>query len=733
MRRGIDWGICVVLLLSVLVGSAFLRYEGIPRHSETLLYQTHTLLSAFREGTLYPRWSPHVLLGYGAPIPQFTPPAPAYSLALLDLLFVGDLAQSLRIGFVLVFLALGAATYSFVLRHSNAHAALVAAVMTLTAPYISLTLPFIRADYSQLMGLALLMGTLWSVDKWLYQHTRLTWWLSLASSSALILTSPTFYAPLAALLSTVLASYHAYQQNQRRLLWWWLVLTAHSVAVTAFFWLPAYAEQEGVLWQAYYTLNPHPVTLTQLLEPAQALRASIAVMPPQFALGTAHVLVVVLATFTLLARRARPQFITGLGALLMGISTLALLVDADAHAWVGVLSLALAFVSTALFVRVDTSVQRAIFVITVSSVLIGSLPIWLSTPKLEGYAPPTPLTAIRHEQQGFGVLGVPLDAPVPSTYQPDNALVGGYQANAPNRLIVQSVLTNQISILSQTSQSYRYQVRIRQPLEMQFLVAPFVGWTAKLNDFVLPLEQRSQRGYQLNVPPISNGTLTLALVSTPLRTLAWGTSGISLLSVLLFSAWLGAHKHVRPLLRLRLLDAHSVRLLGLLLLLFVAFVGTFLLGALPNPDPTRSNLQPIVRSDSGLALVRYYASSERTLFGRMLTVYTQWNVLRPPGENYFIRISLRDVASSAPAWESSTMLLGNLPSKRWQRGDIVQERHTLPLPLDLPNGRYVVTLRLLICLPYMQVCPDGSSVQFFDAQGQARGRTLTLPMLLVLD
>lgn len=735
MRRGTDWGFVIVLAVGILVSWAFILQEGIPQTSatEALLYQANDLVAGFSEGTLYARWSPHVLLGYGAPVPHYSPPAPAYSLALLDVLFVSNLERTLRIGFVALLLMLATATYSLVLRHSNARAAVLASVLMLTSPYISLTLPHINGNYAELMGITLLVSSLWAIDRWLYAQTRTHWLLCMGNSTLLVLTSPTQHAPVALGLSLVLIGYYAHTQQTTRVIRWGIVMLLGVACLSAFYTLPAHSEQHDVTWLSYYTLNPNPITPEKLLALPQAIRTSTAITPPQLSLGTVPLLGAGMALLALIKRRQATR-LGAIGGMLFIVCMVALWQSPHAHGWLGICALALALFITPLFPAQDNRLSRLFFVASFSSLLIGALPIWLSTPPRYTYTPPTPLTAIRHEQQGYGVIAVPLHAGVPSTITPDNALTLSYQANNPNRLLVQSVLTDQISILSKGNQVYRYQVRIRQPLEMQFLVAPFAGWQATLNDITLPIQAHPTRGYLLNVPPIINGTLTLTLNDTPVRSLAWGISGLGLLAIASVSIWLGTRQNTPArLLRYQLLDNASVRLLAVVLLLCMLFLGAFITQILPKPAYVFPQAVPTIRTDSGLNLVRYSITHTRTPLQHNLSLALDWAVVRTVGSNYFVRFSVRDVTRSDAVTTTTTMLLGNYPSKRWQRGQIIQEVYTIPLPIDLASGRYAITMRLVPCTPYMHECDDGASVSFFDASGQPRGNVFTLPNLLTIE
>src|SRR5690349_15466688 len=97
-QRGVDWGFLLVLALCIIVSAPFALRSELPHNnaSENYVYQTSDYAESIQEGWLYPRWSPNVLGGYGAPIPNFYPPAPAYSAALLQVLLTNESVGAVR-------------------------------------------------------------------------------------------------------------------------------------------------------------------------------------------------------------------------------------------------------------------------------------------------------------------------------------------------------------------------------------------------------------------------------------------------------------------------------------------------------------------------------------------------------------------------------------------------------------------------------------------------------------
>ena len=97
-HRSFDWGVLLAAVLGLIAAWAFFVRSGVPAYSDLLHsgFMASDLADGLREGQLYARWSPHVLGGYGAPIPTFLPQGASFIVALIDQLFTGDIASAIR-------------------------------------------------------------------------------------------------------------------------------------------------------------------------------------------------------------------------------------------------------------------------------------------------------------------------------------------------------------------------------------------------------------------------------------------------------------------------------------------------------------------------------------------------------------------------------------------------------------------------------------------------------------
>ncbi|MCX7789993.1 MAG: glycosyltransferase family 39 protein [Chloroflexaceae bacterium] len=74
--------------------------------------------------------------------------------------------------------------------------------------------------------------------------------------------------------------------------------------------------------------------------------------------------------------------------------------------------------------------------------------------------------------------------------------------------------------------------------------------------------------------------------------------------------------------------------------------------------------------------------------GQPLAVTLTWNSLEPIPRNWLVFVHLVDSAGTIVAKSDSAPRGGTLPFPLWTPGDWVRDTHTLPLPAELPPGRY---------------------------------------------
>jgi hypothetical protein len=72
----------------------------------------------------------------------------------------------------------------------------------------------------------------------------------------------------------------------------------------------------------------------------------------------------------------------------------------------------------------------------------------------------------------------------------------------------------------------------------------------------------------------------------------------------------------------------------------------------------------------------------------MATVALAWQSLGETDRSYTAFVHLLNDAGQVVAQDDHLPLQGRRPTNSWLPGEIIVDQHTLPLPTDLPPGRY---------------------------------------------
>ena len=506
--RGTDWGALIVIAFSVLAAWSFLLQGGLPRTnaSEHYVFRAANTSASFVEGRLYPRWSANALSGYGAPIPNFTPPAPAYLPALIDAFVTNDATLAVRLIYVLAFVGAGAAVYAFVLRRSGAVAGVIAALLYVYSPYIGLTVPHLLGDLPGMISLALLPGLLWSIDRLLNSNRPSDVLIIGLITAGLMFTDPRVLAIGWAIAVVLMEWNHGAIRRSA------LVLTSGvlGAAAAACFWLPALVEASAVQLIARPRAIPFTLTLANLLTPLRQLDPGALIAQPQFTLGFGIEVFAAAAAVAILRSSRRLSF----HALFLAISlilTAVALIALPGEIWLlGAITLGWAITGSAV---VQWSRSRLFSSALVIAILAAAVPIWLAPVWNEPPIDASPQAQIEYEQQGYGIAGLPTGNSLPTTISPtlsaNRALIASYENPPVNKLMPD--VEAQVGVLEHSTHSDRFQIQSFAPLTLHLLTANFPGWSATLNDTMLPLQPDDNGLITVQIPRTAQGELDVTL------------------------------------------------------------------------------------------------------------------------------------------------------------------------------------------------------------------------------
>src|SRR5512136_2760736 len=114
----------------------------------------------FRDGYLWPRWSPDFSFGYGYPLFNIYSPLAFYAAEILHLLGLSFVA-AVKAMYIVATAGAGLAMYLFARRLFGREAGVLAAAVYMLTPYRLLDI-YVRSSYSEFVALALLPLVLWA-------------------------------------------------------------------------------------------------------------------------------------------------------------------------------------------------------------------------------------------------------------------------------------------------------------------------------------------------------------------------------------------------------------------------------------------------------------------------------------------------------------------------------------------------------------------------------------------
>jgi hypothetical protein len=740
-RRDVDWGSLIAIALAILSAWPFLLQPGLPRTnaSERYVYRAALESQALREGRLYPRWTPTAFGGYGAPISHYTPPGATYAAAVISAIITGDPVSATRSVFVLALLVSGVACYAFVLRRTNARAAVVAATLYLLCPHIVLTTPHSTGDLPAAIGFALLPALLWSTDRLLRRREPIDLLLVTFTMAGLLLTH-IGCAIIGAVLATSLALVTRTEAASWRRLGRICIAIGLAAGLSAFFWLPAVVEHSLVRWQINGEAIPPAFDLARLFLPPPIVDLNELFMLPAATVGPAVGLV--LAVGLIHGLRRRRLHIDAVFFLSAGIGfavAAAILTD---QAWlVGVTALCLSIGGSIALFGEETAAARALPAI-LAVIWLLSLP-GLFMPRWPPVFGETNMAAqVLFEQQGFGIAASPAGALVPTALvedvEPNQRLIVSYSTGTVNKLATEIGPSSlaQIGILAHETHRDRFQIQTLEPLTIRLLTAAFPGWQALLNNAAVPTSRDEATGFlEISLPSPSAGELVVELGPTPIRSAAWFLSAAAIMVTGGLSLRMRRSEN-EVYEELKLLNAVEARTASILLIgLSTAFIllTSPLMGVeLHVPAGHRlAGSQPLRwASEGGLEAVAYRTERQAYRPGETAFFTLYWRAQRPLTVNYRLRAYLLSLQTGATIGHTTDRLVGHYPARRWIPNYFVTDRIAIPIPAAAPPGEYAFALEVLNCII---ACDQAPRLRFFDRSGALIGGTLVIPVVITLD
>ena len=226
-----------------LLGAGFPCTDDLTFH----MYRGVEMGSLIRLGHFFPRWSPHMALGYGYPIYNFYAPLPSYAVVLLN--FAGlAYPTAMKLALFLPIWLAGCGMYLFVSDQWGVPAGLVAGATYLLAPYLAYDILF-RGNLSETSAFIWPPLILWGVRRAAQQTEGAKGYkgykgvaVAAVAFGALVLTH-NVSALIAAPLLFGYALFVGWQARSWSILVWAGLALLLGIGLSAYFWLPALLER----------------------------------------------------------------------------------------------------------------------------------------------------------------------------------------------------------------------------------------------------------------------------------------------------------------------------------------------------------------------------------------------------------------------------------------------------------------------------------------------------------
>ncbi len=247
--RRIDWALVLMLLLTIPAMLPIIFVPALSADNDSPLYIARSIQTAslLRSGILYSRWMPDMYNGLGSPLFNYLAPLPHYLAGFYEMLTDTTAIDTIR---AMTFLALPIAGVGMMLFASRwgKSAGLLAGLVYLYSSPIVYGLPRESGDLASLMSMALLPWTFWLLERAGKSLARRDFVMAVVVLCLWSLCDTRLM--LVGLLPLII--FALTRSNRERP----LMAIILATFLTAFFWFPALAERQHVVWiQAVLNTN----------------------------------------------------------------------------------------------------------------------------------------------------------------------------------------------------------------------------------------------------------------------------------------------------------------------------------------------------------------------------------------------------------------------------------------------------------------------------------------------
>jgi len=719
------------------------------------LHRLIELDALLRQGLLYPRWAADLVYGFGYPLFNFYAPLSYYiaaGLHLAGLSFVGA-----TIGyFVLTTLGAGLTMYLWVRDIFGPRPAILAAAAYVYAPY-HLYDNLFRASFAGVLATALFPLILWAFRRLMITRSIKYLALSSLSYAALLLAhnvSSLIFSPVLLLYVGILfittqpsVLKHAQPSTLERALAAQIVgisvLVRRSfrailapgaalllgLGLSAFFWIPALAEQQWV--QLYrLTIPPdfdfrnHFPSLAELLAPPATAQAGRMNPDIENNLGLAQVALALIGSLGLWRLRHSEGRVHILWAIVILVGLVFMMLSISTPIWERVPLLATiqfphrllgpAMIMTALLSGASLVVLDQVLKLraATAALWIGlALVILAGMPRLYPHDLPASssnpgLADMMASERRTGAIGTTASGeylPIWVTWVPPSSPMEAMyrQGRLVERLEMSSLPAGaRVVQADYQATSARLTLDTPQAFRATFLTFYFPGWQAYVDDQPVPTLPKPGQGFITFDVPNGRHEIQVQFESTPVREAATWISAASLVVLLALVTWRAARRHLNPgagpvvSLQARSFsvgETGGAALLAIGLLLFkVGYVDRHDTWFRVGFDGAHvAGVQYPLALDLGreLTLLGYNLPRATVAPGESFDLELYWKAQGPVKTNYSAFTHLIDENYNLYG-QHDNLHPGGFPTTFWEPDEYAADRHPLTVPWGTPPGQY---------------------------------------------
>jgi len=780
-RRTVDWPLALVGVLASALVVPWLMQPNLPWSLGLQAEAARALQmsDSFQAGFVYPRWAGDFNAGYGSPLWNYLPPLPYYLTGLHRFLAQTTPEFSVKVVLAAALIGLAIALFGFARRRWGTYAGLLAAVLGLFAPQTALVKPILDGDLGAVLAAALVMASLWALDRLLSAGRGLDLLLAAGACAGLWMA----HSPLNLVFGAIVLVWLLLQglpgARPGVALRYGLLAYSLGFMLSAFYWLPAWSERQAVEWQpvegAGLAENGH-LTWQSVFAFSPLLDRAAANPAPTPSLGVALWIATALALLMCVrTRRGRAGsaeqpgsacqvrrdaiFFALAGTLLLAVAV-SPLGDSLAGAWdwppfaprdlVFPASLCWALTGASLGYWLETHRPRwqgtagmLVLTVGIAGVALPLLPHPLAP---ESAQPATLAALVRSDTSGLPLAGREpgwlLPRPVERIPITTPALVASYQAGAVDKVAREDLpVTTQVDVIEHTPQSERLVIRSAAPVDITLRTFMFPGWRARLDDRPASLSTTQDGLIALSIPE-GQHELHLAFASTAERTASWLLAALA--AVLLaglavrqeHGALLADESDALPL-QPGGGAAEWIVLGGMLSIFAVAFGLAYLAPqwfTIQSPPGVVIPADiPLPRAFQGGVDLLAYDRPRLDTSTRSVAFTLYWRGWRPDLPDYQVTLRLIGADSTDIAYPlAQRRHPGLLPSSEWPRWPLVdtyvRDAYRLRIPDNIPPGRYRIALQMSRCSQLNPApCEAGMPLFVQDGRGTSLGQFVVLP------